>query len=256
METTAVNFTFGNVSPTDFSSHSNRLRIFAPIKNAVYDTKNASGDDEFSITGSRPGFNYYGYKGPTTWWLGASPGSSAADVNDQISVWVGAKLEVTEDMESDFEGSSVSVWTISGNDAASTAATYYKSPNKRTQIAGNLRRGAVDVQAAYVFGEDDDWDLTSATEEKAEFDGIALQAAYLTGKWYPAVSYDNVNYKKAAKFDSGVAGALDDVLKVTPAVSYMYRENMRIGFYYTIDMNDQTGYTKKSGWQVNIRTMF
>jgi len=256
METTAINFTFGNVSPTDFSSHANRLRIFAPIKNAVYGTRNASGDDDFNITGYRPGFNYYGYKGLATWWLGASPGTSGADKNDQMNAWAGVKLEVTEDMESAFEGSSVSIWTISGNDAASTATTYYKSPNKRTQIAGNLRKDAIDVQAAYVFGEDDDWNLATAAKDKAEFDGIAVQAAYLTGKFYPAVSYDNVSYKKAAKYDSGVAGATDDVHKITPAVSYMYRENMRIGFYYTIDLNDQTGYTKKNGWQVNIRTMF
>ena len=256
METTAVNFVFGNVSPTDFSSHANRLRIFAPIKNAVYNTRNVSGDDDINITGYRPGFNYYGYKGPVIWWLGASPGSSGADKNDQLNTWGGVKVEVTEDKESAFEGSSVSIWTISGNDAASTATTYYKSPNTRTQLAGNLRRGGVDVQAAYVFGADDDWDLTSASKEKAEFDGIAVQAAYLTGKFYPAVSYDKVNYKKASKYNSGGSGALDDVHKITPAVSYMYRENMRIGFYYTIDLNDQPNYTKRSGWQINIRTMF
>ncbi|MBI5135752.1 MAG: hypothetical protein HZA24_00285 [Nitrospirae bacterium] len=253
--TTAANVTMGNVSPIEFSSHSNRLRIVVPVSNAVYAvrTANGSGDDDLSVSGSLPGIQYYGYKGPAIWWAGVSPGSSSADVNDSRYYWAGGRLEVSEAQASPFEGSNVSLWAMTGEDGNDTAAptTVNRTSNTtRYQVAGNLRHGALDVQGSYVWGEDDDGNLATAAQDKFEFDGVAFQAAYrLTDRWYPAISYDNVSKQLA-----GVA--LEDVRTITPSISYLPRDNMRLGLYATLDLNNDTGHDGTSSLLINLRTMF
>lgn len=257
-ETTALNLKVGNLSPLDYGSHSNRLRIFAPIKNSVYGIKtaNGSGDDSVSISGSRPAIQYFGYSGPLVWWAGVSPGSKASDVNDKLFTWAGLRMEVTQDRESDFEGSSVTLWAFQGDDGKlidatdSSAAVYRTSTSKRYQLAGNLRYQKIDVQASYVWGDDDDGDLSTAAEDKFEFTGIAVQAAYfIKSKWYPAVSYDRVEQDKGA-------GSVVTTHTITPALSYLVMENFRAGIYATIDLNDEDGHTKANVYQINLRTMF
>ncbi len=68
-------------------------------------------------------------------------------------------------------------------------------------------------------------------------------------KWYPAVSYDRVEK------DTG-SGSTVSNHTITPAVSYMLKENIRMGLYATIDLNDETGHTKANTYLWNIRTMF
>lgn len=251
--TEKVNLTMGNISPIDFSAHSNRLRIFAPVKNDVYGIKtaNGTGDDSVSISGSRPGIQYYGYGGPMIWWAGVSPGASAKDSNDGMYYWGGLRAEVTELTGSDLAGSSVSLWALTGEDVLGNAGTYTRSDTTRYQAAGNLRLGNLDVQAAYLWGDDDDGDLTTAVRDTFEFTGIALQGAWLEGnKWYPAISYDLVDREGAA------AGADSSTHTITPALSVLLRANMRLGVYATMDLNDDVGHTKANTYQVNLRTMF
>ncbi len=254
----AINFTIGNVSPLDYGSHSNRLRIFAPIKNAVYNIKtaNGTGDDSIGISGYRPAVQYFGYGGPVIWWAGVSPGSEAGDPNDKLFTWAGARLEVTGESESNFEGSSVTLWGFQGDDGRNidatetTTALFRTSTSNRYQAAGNLRYRAMDIQAAYVWGDDEDGDLTTEAKDKFEFNGVAVQAGYFIGsKWYPAVSYDLV------EIDAG-SGAKVTAHSITPALSYLVMENFRAGLYVTIDLNDEEGYTKANTYQINLRTMF
>lgn len=257
-DTSSVNFFIGNVSPLDFGSHSNRLRMFAPIKNVVYNIKtaNGTGDDSLGISGSRPAIQYFGYKGPVVWWAGISPGSSAKNKTDKYFYWGGIRAEVTEAMESDFEGSNITFWVFQGEDGkniaptSATPADYYTSTSQRFQVAGNMRYKDFDLQTAYVWGDDDDGNLATKVRDKFDFYGVALQASYfIDTKWYPAVSYDYVSE------DSG-SGGVTTAHTITPAISYLLRENMRFGFYATFDINNETGHTKQNTYMINIRTMF
>jgi hypothetical protein len=94
----AVNFQVGNLSPVDFASYSNRLRINAPVKGDVFNVTATGGAastanggfgtaaDGLSVSGSRPGIQYYGHGGQFVWWAGASPGKGiVADAEPSAS---------------------------------------------------------------------------------------------------------------------------------------------------------------------------
>lgn len=256
--TSAVNFQIGNVSALEFSAQTDRLRIFPNYSSPLYaiKTANGAGDDSLGLSQARPAIQYYGYTGPALWWAGVSSGKTAANVNDKMFYWGGLRYTVTEDMESALEGSSVTLWAFQGEDGKNTAATdtaaatYYTSASKRYQAAGNLRWKELDVIASYAWGDDEDGKLSTAAKDKFEFKGYSLQTAWLMDKeWFFGVMYDKV------EADKGSGYAVSDH-QVIPQVSWLPRENMRLGLYTKIDINDENGHTKKNEYWMNIRVMF
>ena len=261
--TTALNFQVGNLSPLDFASYPNRLRIMAPIKGDVFGvttTGGAAAADNLSVSGFRPGIQYYGYGGSLIWWAGVTPGR-ANEVNDQQHYWGGVRLDIPG-VNVDFEGSNVSVWTYRGTDTVprpSGPLNDIQNDFDRWSVQGNLRWRQADIQAAWVEGTDDNWDLSRVSPPQVEFSGIALVGAWQAGRWYPAVAYDKVRQDDAP---AAVLTAAQQRLEkefTTVSLSYHPRENWRVGAFWRIDMLEESPLIhplKRHDFRVNVRTMF
>lgn len=255
--TTLGNAFIGNISPLDFASYANRLRQIGAIKGDIFGIKSSGGatenqpEDAINVSGSRPGIMYFGYKGPVVVWAGLSPGKSARDVNNKIHGWAGLKLQIPEEMESIFEGSSVTAWLYKGEDAANTATQQITNPYTRLSLQGNLRYRGCDVQAAYVTVTEDNYYLdTSNREEK--YSGISVVAGKNIGKWYPVLMFDTIRY------DNESLAMTKDRTLITPSISYFLRENIRLGLHTRVDLTDRNGgsYQRSHDSQLNIRIMF
>ena len=272
-DTTLANVVIGNLPSRDYGAYPNRLRIMGPIKGDVFGVKSSQGankaaNDENALnsSGSRPGVQFYGYKGPVMAWVGASPGDNGedknlgTDKNDELHYWAGLRLEVTEAVESIFEGSAISVWAYQGTDTAnfagddaSTADVVeipYDNEYGRYSVEGTIRVKDFELMAAYVMGEDDNWNLDESDTD-IDFDGVSLVAGYMqtlkSGKLlHYALQYDKVNSSDVASLEKEF---------VSPSISYFPVENMRIGLYARID-TENSGDDANHKVFANIRTMF
>jgi hypothetical protein len=263
----ALNLQVGRVSPIDYSSYSNRLRITPALKGELARVRSSGnlGDDSVDQSRSRPGIQYYGYQGPVVWWGGISTGSKGKDPNHDINGWGGVRLEVTEAMESPFEGSSISMHGIVGTDACSSdsagafdAATnpcdvdQQKNDFYRLTPAINIRFGDFDIQAMGVVGHDENLTLTP-TDVEGDFYGFNAVAQYAFGKIMPGIMIDWIEVDDPDGFETR------EVRLVTPFVRYFLRDNFQIDFYAQIDAQSKDDIThpdKDHSFLVNIRTMF
>ena len=199
-------------------------------------------------------------------WVGASPGDNGednnigTDQNDELHYWAGLRLEVTEAVESVFEGSAISVWGYRGTDTANFAGDDastldvvempYDNPYGRYSVEGTLRMKDFELMVAYVMGEDDNWNLDDS-DTAIDFDGVSIVGGYMTtlksGKLlHYALQYDIVNSSDVASLEKEF---------VSPSISYFPVENVRIGLYARIDTKN-SGDDKNDTVFANIRTMF
>ncbi|MBI4209072.1 MAG: hypothetical protein HY538_05125 [Deltaproteobacteria bacterium] len=247
-----VNFQVGNVSPVLFASFPNRLPLFPALKNEALRLKasNGTGEDSVDVTSARPGITYYGEKGPVVWYAGISPGSSGAEKNNFLNYWTGARLEVTEAMESAFEGSSVTLHYAWGTDTKNTDTAQKRNDYWRLFPSLNVRYGEnVDIQGGYVYGKDDNVTL-AATPVEGKFYGWTLLGAYVKYPWVPGIAWD-----RTVPIDNFNGAELH---KITPSLTYQIRENMRLTFYAGFDvLGEKTGHTEPAhDFLLNFRTMF
>lgn len=253
-----LNFQLGNVSPLEFASYMNRLRQLGPIKGDIFGVKSSGGgspEDALNMSGSRHAIQYYGYTGPLTWWAGIGPGASAADVNDQLNMWGGLKYSL---LEGSLEGSNATIWFYNGTDATNTAGPGDQITNAFTRISPqvNLRMDNWDIQAAYVMASEDNWTLTDPATS-LDYSGFSIVGSYMMGKWYPTIMLDNIT----AADNPGM-----ELMKFKPALSYLWKENVRFGVYGQFDLReeveaadataDKPAYTPKNDVQFNVRIMF
>ena len=267
-DSSALNLQVGQVSPLDYSSYSNRLRITPALKGqgARIRSSGNQGDDSVDQSRARPGIQYYGYTGPVLWWGGISTGSEGKDPNDDINGWGGVRLEVTEDMESPFEGSSISMHGIFGTDACSSASagafdlatndcatTQQTNDFYRLTPAINIRWGEFDLQAMGVFGHDENWTLTPVSVE-TDFAGFNVVAQYEMGKYMPGVMFDYISA------DDNAPASLEsrEVVLLQPFIRYFLRDNFQIDLDGQIDLQSTNSVHTTRDHQVllNIRTMF
>jgi hypothetical protein len=287
-----VNFQIGNVSPLLFASYQNRLPLFPMVRNeamrlrssvlgagatapAEDPTPPVAGDstvdkvvsDGLDTSSARPGIQYYGEAGPAVWWVGVSPGSSAADVNQFLNYWAGARFEIIEDWESALEGSSVSLHYAWGTDArtpgfctattctgsGTTAGTQIENNYFRIVPSINVRLGDFDFQAGYIYGEDDNIRL-AAVPAKGRFDGWTTVLAYVgDSRWVPGLQWDVTDIEKPTP-----SGTYLEMNRLTPTLTYLIRENMRVTAYAAFDLlEDSPAHpAEQHEFIVNIRAMF
>lgn len=243
--TKALNVTVGNLSPLDYSSFSNRLRIQPAAKNEFFDVKSSLGKGEASVNASsaRPGAMLYGDVGNVTYYAGLSTGVVKPTSNNTLNTWMGARYNLNV---APIDGSNLSVTYYQGTDV--------KNGSKDIQVnndfywvipAVNLRIGQFDLQAAARIGHEDNYLLASGNRVRAGgFLGYGLVAAYMMGRWQPAILYDKVA--------SGViTGAGKEFL--TPSLSYFPVANVRLAGYYKRDIGKNG---KDDQAFFNIRVMF
>jgi hypothetical protein len=273
----AVNFQVGNVSPLLFASYQNRLPLFPMVRNEAMRIKSSYGygtpteavgtqsqniksqpEDALDTSSARPGIQYYGEGGPIVWWAGVSPGKSSADVNNLLHYWAGLRFEVVEDRESALEGSSVSIHYQRGTDARNSSSVQIKNDYSRLVPSLNLRLGGLDLQAGYVLGKEDNTTL-AAVPAKGEFDGYTVLAAYVgDSRWIPGIEWDVTREKIAFPLATGAnKGFPTEMKRLTPNLTYMIRENMRVTAYAAIDLLDTPAHPDaQHEFIINLRAMF
>jgi hypothetical protein len=265
-DTTLANVIVGNLPTREYGAYPNRLRILGTVKGDIFAVKSSGGaaaggiiDEKGQNTSSsRPGIQYYAYKGPVVAWTGVSTGDSGTsgklghDQNQDLHYWGGLRLGLPESMESAFEGSAVSVWAYKGMDTRDfdgVAAPTQENDYTRYSVEGTVRYKDFEVMAVYLMGKDDNWDL--ATGMDVDYNGVSIVAGYMTtlrsGKnLHYALQYDKVMSDDVASLEKEY---------ITPAISYFPVENVRIGLYGRIDTEHSGDLADHSAF-VNVRTMF
>lgn len=250
-----LNVKVGKMSMLEFHGMSGRLRAIPNIKNAILaDVKssNGTGDDSVAIASPVPAIAWYGWTGPFVAELGVSNGSKLKDPNGDKNFWGTAKYYVAQ--EGDFAGTSVSVWGMLGKDSRQLLDAITEKPTKtaendfwRFSPAVNIRYlEKWDLQFAYVFGHDDDFDLKTTGAKDTDYQGIAGILGYTINEhWYCALQSDWI--------DSTDAPGIE-YLKISPSLWYFPRDNMRIGLTGRIDL--QSDSDKKHEVLMNVRSMF
>lgn len=242
-----VNFQLGKVSPVDFTPFSDRLRMWkkSDILNVKSSAKAAGSENAMNIRSSRPGIQYYGYQGPLLWFAGVDNGKDSSDTDTNKNMWGGLRLEVTDDMKSNFEGSSVGFHYYSGKDSDTTATARVENDFRRYTVAANIRYGEHhDLQLTYQYGEDDNYDL-AATAAKKDFQGFTIVGGYWAAPWYAILQYDEISSSDIQSIE---------VNKISPSIWYFLRENFKAGVTSTLDVSGAT--RKKHEVALEIRTMF
>lgn len=241
---TYINFQVGKLSPVDFTPFPDRLRMWQ--KSDVLNVKSSGGSGENSVTirQSRPGIQYYGYKGSLLWFAGLDNGKDASDVDRQKNYWAGLKLEIPSD-ESSFQGSSVGFHYYSGLDTADSATARIENDFRRYTFAANARYlDKFDLQATYQIGKDDNYNLAIIPVE-AEFKGFTVSAAYWTYPVYVILQYDQID-------SSDIPGL--EKKKLSPSIWLFMRENFKAGIAARFDVSGAA--VKKHEIALQIRTMF
>ncbi len=241
---TYVNFQVGKLSPVDFTPFPDRLRMWQ--KSDILNVKSSGGSGENSVTirQSRPGIQYYGYKGPLLWFAGLDNGKDASDLDRQKNYWAGLKLEIPSD-KSSFQGSSVGFHYYSGTDTADSATVRIENDFNRYTFAANARYlDKFDLQATYQIGKDDNFTLTPVLVA-TEYTGLTISTAYWTYPVYIILQYDQI--------DSNDIPALE-TKKLSPSIWLFMRENFKAGIAARFDVSGAA--VKKHEIALQIRTMF
>lgn len=242
---TTANLQVGRLSPAEFTSFSDRLRIWQ--KSDVLNVKSSKGKGENSVNirSPRPGIQYYGYKGAFSWFAGVDNGKDVSDTDRDKNFWGGVRVEVPDTVKSKFVGSSASFHIYEGTDTAATAVSQIDNDFTRYTAATTVRYGDEwDFMFVYQYGEDDNWDLTPVAVER-DFDGFTVTGAWWREPFYVVLQYDEVNSDDIPSIE---------VNKISPSVWYFLRNNFKIGLTSRIDVSGAN--EKKHEVGIDIRTMF
>ncbi|MBI1883458.1 MAG: hypothetical protein HYS08_04535 [Chlamydiae bacterium] len=250
-----LNVKAGKISMMEFHSLTGRLRGIPNISHQILSgvkSSNGTGDDSIAVAQPVPAVEWYGWTGPFVAALGVSNGAKLQDTNSDKNFFGTLKYFVAE--EGDFAGSSVSLWGLIGADTKDlldeiTDAYTGEAENDfwRFSPAFNIRYlEKWDLQFAYLFGHDDDFNLTVEDSQDTDFQGVATILGYMpNNKWYLALQFDWV--------DSDDASSLQ-YTKLSPSIWYFPRDNMRIGLTGRFDLESESD--KKHEALVHVRSMF
>ncbi len=244
----ALNFQVGNISPVEFASYPDRLPQLPNIKGEVFHirTSNGTGENSTKIRDAHPGIQYFGRNDWALWYAGLSPGKNAASISQFMEYWGGVVLKMPEDMLAGFEGSTATIHYHIGTDTKNTGVQIPEKvqlTNEWTRIVPsvNIRYNEkLDIQAAYLIGEDKNWALVANPTKSFKFSGVAVEAGYMpTEIWHLGLHYDQ--YSSDDKNASGLnAGKpVFEYQRIVPAVTYIVNQNMRFSVYYEKDLTPE-----------------
>lgn len=230
---TLANFQVGIINPSEFASVSDGKRIFQKSDILNLKSSGGAGENSVNVRQSRPGIQYYGYKGPFVLFGGVDNGTDPTETDNDKNVWGGLRLEIPQSVKSYFEGSSVTYMYYTGQDTSGgvglAGSPTFQIQNEffRHTVTGNIRfKESFDFQAVYQFGRDDNYFLT-ASPGKAEFQGYTMVGAYRSGNWWWVMQYDEIN-------SDDVSGI--EVSKISPSLWYFLRDNFKAGVTTRFDV--------------------
>lgn len=249
-----VNFQIGKISPVDWTSFSNRLRIFPEIKgfadkvNVSRSAASGVSEDATNISSGQWGINYYGYAGPFLWSAGIGNSAKVPDPNTHKNFWGTLRYDLTSG-DSKFEGSSVSLVGYRGVDTSVTGAgaenTYW-----RIQPSFNIRwNNLIDFIASFHYAAENNVALTAASPDEQFWGITALLAFWLQEKYQFGVQYDTVRQEVL----SNLTSVEDDRLAFH--ASYLVRDNINLILTADTDIPKRNG-TKIHEFYTTVRMMW
>lgn len=242
---TYVNFQVGKLSPVDFTPFPDRLRMWQSSNVLNVKSSGGKGQNSVTIRQSRPGIQYYGYKGPLLWFAGIDNGKDSSDLDRQKNFWAGLRYDFLGKAMSQFEGSSVGFHYYSGTDTADSAKARIENDFSRYTFSANVRyKDNIDVQATYQIAKDDNYEL-AADPVETEFQGLTISGAYWSYPFYVVLQYDQIT-------SDDIPGL--ETKKLSPSIWFFMRENFKAGLAVRFDVSDAE--VKKHEYALQIRTMF
>lgn len=254
----AINAWVGNLDPLELHAASGRLPMLPPVRQEVFLVKssNGKGDESVDLRNARPGIAVFGSAGRLVYEIGIDNGPNQKDSNEAKNVWGTLRAYVAT--EGPFEGSSVSLWGNWGRDSKISkdlSGNFVSQADNdfwRVSPAANLRWNDLDVLAAWVYGEDDNWLLAAQGSPSTRniFRGLMFQAGHPLGKdYHVALQYDRIW--------SSDTPALE-VDKIALAFSWQLRENWRVMLVPRVDILSESATHPRQSHELQlvIRTMF
>jgi len=226
-----VNLQIGKISPVEWTSFSNRLRIFPEVTGIVdkitASYAGSSQDDNVNISSSQAGINYYGYKGPVIWTLGIGNGKNASDKNQFKNFWGSLRFEIPKE-GSNWQGSSVSFFAYSGTDtrnSASTSLAQIKNRFTRIQPSFNVRYKEWDIIGSVHYADENNWTLNAGTAQPENYwGGTALVSKMIQDKYQVGLQYDHVEQDhKTETVTTNI-----EHQRLVAHTSYLMRENLNL----------------------------
>ena len=248
-----VNFQIGKISPTDWTSFSNRLRIFPEVTalaDKVAPSAGATGAlDNVAVSSGQFGTNYYGYYGPAVWTLGVGNAKNTDDVNQFKNFWGSLKWEVSKE-DSAFAGTSVSFFAYKGTDTKATSTAQIKNTYVRYQPSFNLRWKDWDVITSYHIAREDNYTLAAVTAQPENFQGETIILSKIIRKKYQlGAQYDNITQE----FKSAGVKEVEQE-RLAGHASWLVRDNLNFIASGLFDITDHT--KKQHTVQFIVRSMF
>ena len=267
----ALNFQVGNISPLEFASYPDRLPQLSNIKGEVFHIRssNGAGENSTKIRDAHPGIQYFGRNDWALWYAGVSPGKAPVSISQFVEYWGGLVFKMPDNVVEGFEGSTATLHLQKGNDTKNTGQ---QVPERRqvtnawTRIAPsvNIRYNEkLDIQAAYLFGTDDNWYLVSNPSKSFKFSGVAVEAGYMPNEtWHLGLHYDKYSSDDNITSGPNAGKSLLEFQRIVPVATYIVNQNMRFSVYYEKDLSegrkDATGRVIDlvDRLYLNIRMMF
>lgn len=258
--TSAINFFIGKVSPADFTTHSDRLRLLSNKTLALGRKSSltagaATAEAESSPRDGQNAIQYYGSLKGLTWSLGTGNGSESDDANGEMNYWGSLMFQAHDD--GPLQGSGASLLYYDGTDTTNSGAgglAQIKNEWYRVVPGINVRYEDWDVIASWTKGEDKN-DSLSIPATKTEYQGKSLIVSRMIGlKMHAGFQYDDLRYERA---EMGT-----DQERISGRFSYLPRENFVFHFILERDLlgsTDEDDNGKKyhdTTFTCNMRTMF
>ena len=239
-----VNFQIGKISPVEWTSFSNRLRILSEIKGFgdKVASSNGAGEDSVNISSSQFGINYYGYQGPFVWSGGIGNGANATDINQDKNFWGSLRMEVPEG-DSPFEGSSVSIFYYDGVDTAMTSTAQRKNNFWRLQPSANLRWKNFDIIGSFIYGREDNFSLSAPAVSERFWGATGIFSYFFDPSYQVGIQYDTVEARNSVAIEQE---------RVAFHFGFLPRENINIIFTADLRVEGSTDHQ----YFTTIRSMF
>lgn len=249
-KTSWLNIRTGNLSMRNWVAQSGRLRMIPNINVSATRIRPSEGaaaataapEDQIRLGDPVPSIEVYGYKKFFLYSVGISNGARIADANRNKNFFGTLRFEVPK---GNFAGSAITGWGVWGKDTANSATAQARNTFYATSGGVNVRWKAWDLIGEYVFQKEKNYDLATNLQNKRH--AITGQLGYLIHpKWFAAAQYDWVKDSQNSNNEAN---------KVSQHITYMPRENMRIGLTAREDFASPTN-GKQHEFLLNVRAMF
>ncbi|MBI2082139.1 MAG: hypothetical protein HYT76_01085 [Deltaproteobacteria bacterium] len=253
-DSSLLNVRAGRISMMNWHAQSGRLRMIPNVNVASHRFRPSQGanravaEEPIRISSPVPGIELYGYREFFLYSVGVSNGEDMDDPNQYKNFFGTLRFDLPE---GELAGSNISGWGMWGRDtvnsgAESTPIAQTRNTFYRLSPAVNVRWKGYDLIGAYVYGKEDNYNLVDP-EVTNKSHGATGQLGYLIHpQWFAALQYDFVKDDQNSR---------DEFHKISESVSFMPRENMRIGLTLREDMKKPTT-GRQHELLLNVRSMF